>query len=127
MEYRKVQFIGPILFNILLCDMFLSADSVDIASYADDNTPCTIGKNKQEVENKIEIEWLKLFKWFHENSMKANQDKCHFLFSLDIKTELLLPKRLVENSSSENLLGESLTSVSMLQICVIKQVSKSKH
>ena len=37
--------------------------------------------------------------------MKANQDKCHFLSSLDITTELLLCNSSVENSSSKKLLG----------------------
>ena len=31
--------LGPILFNIFLCDMFFMVDNIDIASYADDNTP----------------------------------------------------------------------------------------
>ena len=31
--------LGPILFNIFLCDMFFMIDNIDIASYADDNTP----------------------------------------------------------------------------------------
>ena len=35
--------------------------------------------------------------------MKANQDKCHFLSSLDTTTGLLLPDCSVENSSSEKL------------------------
>ena len=30
--------LGPILFNIFLSDLFLIADVIDIASYADDNT-----------------------------------------------------------------------------------------
>ena len=34
--------IGPILFNIFLCDLFLIVKDVDIASYANDNTSyCT--------------------------------------------------------------------------------------
>ena len=37
--------------------------------------------------------------------MKANQGRCHFLSSLDITTELLLPDCSDENSSSEKLLG----------------------
>ena len=40
----QVSIFDSILFNILLCDMFFSVDSVDIASYADDNTPYIIGK-----------------------------------------------------------------------------------
>ena len=37
--------LGPILFNIFLCDMFFMIDTTDIASYADDNTPYSVGKN----------------------------------------------------------------------------------
>lgn len=34
--------IGPILFNIFLCDLFLIVKDIDIASYANDNTSyCT--------------------------------------------------------------------------------------
>ena len=37
--------------------------------------------------------------------MKANQDKRHFVASLDIITKLLLPDCLIENSSSDKLVG----------------------
>ena len=33
--------LGPVLFNIFLCDLFFIIDDVDVASYADDNTPYT--------------------------------------------------------------------------------------
>ena len=36
--------LGPILFNIYLYDMFFMIDNIDIASYADDNTPYRVGK-----------------------------------------------------------------------------------
>ena len=35
--------LGHILFNIFFCDMFFMVDNIDIASYADDNTPYTVG------------------------------------------------------------------------------------
>lgn len=57
-----------------LCNMFFLIDTVDIASYADDNTPSIIGKKLYKVEKKIEIALAKLFKWFRENGMKANQE-----------------------------------------------------
>ena len=31
--------LGPLLFNIFLCDLFIIMYDVDFASYADDNTP----------------------------------------------------------------------------------------
>ena len=33
--------LGPLLFNIYICDLFFDASDIDIASYADDNTPFT--------------------------------------------------------------------------------------
>ena len=100
--------------------MSFSIDSVDTASYADDNTPYTIWKNKCEVENKLEIASVKLFKRFYKNGMKANQEKCNFLSCLHVTRELSLPDCSVQNSSSEKFL-----KLIMLQIYVIKQVKNS--
>ena len=35
--------LGQLLFNIYISDMFYNIDNGDIASYADDKTPCTSG------------------------------------------------------------------------------------
>ena len=51
---------------------------------------------------------IKLFKWFYENGLKANQDKCHFLSSLDINTKFSLPACILENSDSQKLLGVTI-------------------
>ena len=45
-----------------------------------------------------EIASAKLFKWFHENGMKANHDKYYFVSSLDITIKLLLTDCSIENS-----------------------------
>ena len=34
--------LGPLLFNIFLCDLFLSMKDIDFANYADDNTTYSI-------------------------------------------------------------------------------------
>ena len=59
--------LGPKLFNIFLCDMFFMVDNIDIASYADDNTPYSVGKSQCDLETKLQKTSVKLFKWFHEN------------------------------------------------------------
>ena len=46
--------LGPLLFNIFLCDLFLIMENIDIASYADDNTPYTAGNSMEEVIQKLE-------------------------------------------------------------------------
>ena len=42
-------FLGPLLFNIFLYDLFFIMDGIDFASYADDNTPYTIGSDMEDV------------------------------------------------------------------------------
>ena len=37
--------LGPVSFNIHICDMFYDINDCDIASYADNNTPYTSSKN----------------------------------------------------------------------------------
>lgn len=41
--------LGPLLFNVFLCDLFLFITNINIASYADDNTPYSTGKDISEV------------------------------------------------------------------------------
>ena len=37
--------LGPLLFNIFICDMFLMLDHTYFASYADDNTHYAVNEN----------------------------------------------------------------------------------
>ena len=41
--------LGPLLFNIFLCDLFLIMKETSFASYADDNTPYATAENLDEV------------------------------------------------------------------------------
>ena len=63
--------LGPLLFNIFLCDMFLFCN--DFASYADDNTPYCIGKTPEEVISQLEKSSKSILEWFENNGMKANR------------------------------------------------------
>ena len=46
--------LGHLLFNIFLCDLFPIMENIDIASYADDNTPYSTGNSIEEVIQKLE-------------------------------------------------------------------------
>ena len=71
--------LGPLLFNIFLCDLFLSIENNYFTNYADDTTPYVIGNNPDEVVSELKDITEKLFTWFSQNEMKANLGKCHML------------------------------------------------
>ena len=61
--------------------LFLFCEDVKFASYADDNTPYCIEKSAEEIINQLEKSSISISKWFENNGMKANHDKCHLLLS----------------------------------------------
>ena len=74
--------LGPLLFNVFLCDLFLFISNIDLVSYADDNTPFAMGGSSElEVINEIKSVVESLTLWFRNNCMKVNPDKFHLLLS----------------------------------------------
>ena len=45
---------GPLLFNIFLCNLFSTMNDVELASYADDNTPFFVGGDLSDVILKLQ-------------------------------------------------------------------------
>ena len=68
-----------LLFNIFLCDIFLLLDKTNFASYADHITPYTQNDNVDQLIRTIEEISVRLSKWFKDNKVKLNPDKCHLL------------------------------------------------
>ena len=97
--------LGPLLFNIFLCDMFFELSQTDFASYPDDNTPYAEANNIDEVITILENDSIQLFKWFSDNQMKASKDKCHLVISNNEKVSMKIDNIELENTSSEKLLG----------------------
>ena len=66
--------LGPLLFNIFLCDLFLEHEGYFFSNYADDTTPYVVANNTTEVvENLTNITLnllLLLFTWFANNHIK---------------------------------------------------------
>ena len=56
--------LGPLLFNIFLCDLFFIVKETDFLSYADDNTPYRTADTVHEVIKLLERDSMMLFKWF---------------------------------------------------------------
>ena len=93
--------LGPLLFNINLCDLFL-------CEYSSEFSNC--GKNYDEVINKLEDTIEKLFNWFQCNNFKANASKCHFFLSPYKPVTIKIKDSPIESSDSEKLLGVTIDS-----------------
>ena len=102
--------LGPILFNVFLSDLFLFVQDVDFASYADDNTIYDAGDSIDEVIFSLQESSKKLFKWFADNQMKTNEDKCHLIVSTNELTEIQIGDFSIKNSANEKLLGVNIDS-----------------
>ena len=102
--------LGPILFNIFLSDLFLVLQNVDFASYADDNTIYDVDDSIDEVIFSLQESSKKLFKWFADNQMKTNEDKCHLIVSTNELTEIQIGDFSMKNSAHEKLLGVNIDS-----------------
>ena len=59
--------------------MFYDIYDCDIASYAEDNIPYASTNNLDAVIDKLEKSTNNLFRYFRNNHMKPNVDKCHLL------------------------------------------------
>ena len=80
-------------------------NDIDFASYADDNTPYVSSDNIEDVIRILENDSLKLFKWFSDNMMKVNKDKCRLAVSSNEHLSMKLDNIETENSNCERLLG----------------------
>ena len=76
MAFHKGQFLGSLLFNIYICDIFFDIIEYDIASYADINTPYNFDFHPDNVISNFKKSASSLLNWFEESHMKTNADKC---------------------------------------------------
>ena len=97
--------LGPLLFNIFLRHLFWKICDTDFACYADDNTPYVFGDSMDDVIKSLEDNSINFFKWFLDNQMKVNSDKCHLIISKQSCTNLKIGNINIEKSTCEKLLG----------------------
>ena len=96
---------GPLLFNIFLCDLFMFTDNSDIASYADNTSPYVSGVTLDSMAKSFEKVADLLFTWFNYNQMKGNKDKCHVILSSQDNVHVNIGTAQIENSKCQKLLG----------------------
>ena len=102
--------LGPLLFNIFLCDLFLFVPDIGLANYADDNTPHATDKYLETVLKNFEQGSDTLLKWFTDNLLKANPEKYHLLVSTNEKRHLNVGEVEISNSKCKKFLGIKIDS-----------------
>ena len=97
--------LGPLIFNIYICDLFYLDTHLDIVNYADDTTPYTIGKNINEVIKTLEECTPSLFSWINQNFLKVNADKSKIILSGKEEKELNIQSSIILNIKYHKILG----------------------
>ena len=66
----------------------------------------------QKIKNDLEMDFMILHKWFHENHMVLNPDKCHYIVigDDDPNQKIILNTNEITSSNEEKLLGILLDS-----------------
>ena len=71
----------PIVFNLHLCDPLIIMTQINIKDFVDDNTlKMSVRNTKSLIESRESIS-RRIFRWFSENLLKENNDKCHVFLS----------------------------------------------
>ena len=102
--------LGPLIFNIDLCDISFTLNNHEIASYANDNTPYVTCDTIEPMIALLEKIAKEIFKWFEDNEMQGNTDKCHVLLGTSQKMHVNIGTSQIENSTYEKLLGVNIDS-----------------
>ena len=120
--------LGPLLFNIYINDIFFFVSKCNIANYADDTTPYSIEKTMDSLLNSLELDTEILVKWFRDNYLKLNADKCHLLVSGHSKDIYInVEEEIIECEPSVKLLGVTLDSKLNLNEHVSKICKKASQ
>ena len=100
--------LGPLLFNIFLCDLFNEYQNNYFANYADETTPYIVGDNTTKVLTNLSSVAQKLPTWFANTKIKANHDKCHLLLGTRESFNIQIANFTIKSSKVKKLLRINL-------------------
>ena len=120
--------LGPLLFNIYLCDLFFYNILSTFANYADDNTPYITAQNIETVIQILETDSHFLFKWLSFNILIPNPSKSHLLLNNpSLELFALIDGKQIFNSNREKLLGILIDNELTFSDHVTKLCSKASQ
>ena len=72
-------FLGTLLLNIFLNDVFLFVANSNLCNYAIDNILYAINKKLHVVKSYYKANFAFMQRWFYENHIVLNPGKCHYM------------------------------------------------
>ena len=96
--------LGPLLFNIYMCDLFLCDCETIIINYADDTTLYACEPNIGLVLSKLEKDTSTVFTWFQNNYLKVNSGKSQLFTTSDNIQHINVGGNHLSSSKHEELL-----------------------
>ena len=121
--------LGPLLFNIYLNDLFFFLKDVGICNFADDTTTYISDESLENVLKSLEKNSMLAIRWFENNYMKLNTDKCRLIVS-GYKHEQVwanIGKDLIWESNDVKLLGVTIDRDLKFDKHVLKFCSKANQ
>ena len=99
----------PLLFNIYFNDIFLFIEECDMTNYADDNTPYAMELNIEALIVTLDVNTSTLVKWFDDNYLEMNADKCHLLrCNHSDELSVIIDNEIILGSKEVKLLGVTI-------------------
>ena len=102
--------LGPLLFNIFICDMFYFLENFDIGKYVDNSISYCAGKSAEFAVISLERSSGILFEWLNNNYKKLNTGKSHLLLSSSSRANTTIDNSYIESEDEQVLLGITIDS-----------------
>ena len=122
--------LGPVLFNIYMCNLFLCDCKSSIINYADDTAFYACEPNMDLVLSKLEKDTATVFTRFRNNYLKANTEKSHLLTTSDYIQHIDVGGNQLSSTKYEEPLGilidHKLTFKSHL-LKIVRKVNQKLH
>ena len=119
--------LGPTLYNINSNDLFMFL-LLEIANFADDNSPFTDAPTIPRVISELEQESIRLQNWLRNNGQKANPDKFHLMLSSPDENYFAnIGNFLIKNTKTQKLLGLKIDNKLTLRDHVANMCSKASQ
>ena len=96
--------LGPLLFNVFVNDIFWFVHRTKICNYADDTTIFASHPDLDTIIKQLEKDSSVIVKWFSDNFLKLNDDKCHLMIFGEKSTEatVSIGNSIVANSEEQS-------------------------